>query len=112
MNHSFNLTGKITEVRVNEPKDPKKSPSAILLLQYGPPRDTTSNAVEFVNATLVRVPPFQYPKVKDLLVAGKVVCISGHLQGVLKTYGEEAAIVTELVADRLTEFPVFELAAD
>jgi hypothetical protein len=101
MINTFFLAGEIKKVTVSEPKDPKKAPTALLLVQYGPVRESTGGPVEFVNAVPVRVPGYKYPSVKDKLKAGKRVQITGHLQGVFRTLIDEGSFTTELVADRV-----------
>lgn len=101
MIHQFFIVGTIKKINVNEPKDPKKSASAVMLVQYGPSRDTTGNAVEFVNAVMVRVPSYRYPQLKPSLELGAKVSITGHLQGVYKSLIDDAIFTTELVADKV-----------
>ncbi len=101
MIHAFFLVGEIKKISVSEPKDPKKNASAVLLVQYGKQRETTGNAVEFVNAVMVRVPSYKFPQIKDKLKVGAQVQINGHLQGVYKTIVDDGYFTTELVADRV-----------
>lgn len=101
MIHAFFLVGEIKKISVSEPKDPKKNASAVLLVQYGKQRETTGNAVEFVNAVMVRVPSYKFPQIKDKLKVGAQVQINGHLQGVFKTIVDDGYFTTELVADRV-----------
>ena len=101
MIHAFFLVGEIKKIQVSEPKDPKRNASAILLVQYGPTRESTGGSVEFVNAVMVRVPSYKYPQIKDKLKLGKQVQINGHLQGVYKTMMDDGYFTTELVADRV-----------
>lgn len=95
------LLGEIKKLTISEPKDPKKNASAVLLIQYGPQRETTGNAVEFVNAALVRVPSYKFPQLRNRLRQGQEVAITGHLQGVYKTLGDQGFFTVELVADRI-----------
>jgi hypothetical protein len=101
MIHAFFLVGEIKKISVSEPKDPKKNASAVLLVQYGKQRETTGNAVEFVNAVMVRVPSYKFPQIKDKLKVGAQVQINGHLQGVFKTIVDDGYFTSELVADRV-----------
>jgi hypothetical protein len=101
MIHAFFLVGEIKKISVSEPKDPKKNASAVLLVQYGKPRENTGNAVEFVNAVMVRVPSYKFPQIRDKLKVGAQVQINGHLQGVFKTIVDDGYFTTELVADRV-----------
>lgn len=101
MIHAFFLVGEIKKISVSEPKDPKKNASAVLLLQYGKQRETTGNAVEFVNAVMVRVPSYKFPQIKDKLKVGAQVQVNGHLQGVFKTIVDDGYFTSELVADRI-----------
>lgn len=101
MIHAFFLAGTIKKIQVSEPRDPKKNASAILLVQYGPTREQTGGAVEFVNAVMVRVPSYKYPQLKDKLEVGAKVQVNGHLQGVYKTMMDDGFFTTELVADRV-----------
>lgn len=107
MIHAFFLVGEIKKVQVSTPKEskdpsaPKKNPSAVLLVQYGVTREATGNPVEFVNAVMVRVPSYLYPKISDKLKEGHKVQINGHLQGVFKTVMDDGYFTAELVADRV-----------
>lgn len=96
--NTFVLAGVLKRVT---PKSDKSS--ALILVQYGPSRERTGNHIDFLNAVLMRVPPYRYAKVKDSLVAGAKVSIVGHLQGVVKYLeGDHSGYVTsELVADRI-----------
>jgi len=105
--HAIFLVGEIKKIQVSTPKEskdpsaPKKNPSAVLLVQYGVTREATGNPVEFVNAVMVRVPSYLYPKVADKLKEGSTVQINGHLQGVFKTVMDDGYFTAELVADRV-----------
>lgn len=101
MIHAFFLVGEIKKISISEPKDPKKNASAVLLVQYGKQRETTGNAVEFVNAVMIRVPSYKFPQIKDKLKVGAQVQVNGHLQGVFKTIVDDGYFTTELVADRV-----------
>ena len=99
------LMGKISRILVNEPKDPEKAKrrpgSGVLMIQYGPVRDSSGGPVDFVNAVLVRIPSYRWPQYRDKLKEGQVVEITGHLQGILKQAGMEPFFTVELVADRV-----------
>lgn len=101
MINQFFIAGEIKKITISEPKDPKKFASAVLLVQYGVQRETTGGAVEFVNAVMVRVPSFKFPKLRDKLTVGQRVQITGKLQGVYKAMMNEGYFSTELVADRV-----------
>src|SRR5690606_8519138 len=83
------------------PKDPKKGASAIVLVQWGPLREQSGGAVDFINAGLVRIPNYRFPKLQDKLKVGQTVKINGHIQGVVKTLADDSYITNELVADRV-----------
>lgn len=101
MINTFFLVGQLKKVQVSTPKDASKSPSAVLFVQYGPVREYTGGNVEFINAATVRVPSYRYPSVKDSLVEGATVQITGHFQGVLKAVMGESHVANELVVDRI-----------
>jgi len=101
MINTFFLVGEIKKLTVSDPKDPKKNASAVMLIQYGTQREATGGPVEFVNATLVRVPSYKFPALRDRLHKGQTVQITGHLQGVYKTLGDQGFFTVELVADRV-----------
>lgn len=98
--NTFVLSGEVKRVDVNS-KPTKKGPAAVIILQYGPSRQRTDQAVQFLNVALVRIPPYVYEKCKDDLKVGRLVDITGHVQGVLKHVISEGFITNELVADRL-----------
>lgn len=101
MIHNFFLDGVVKKIQVSTPKDPKRNASAVLLIQYGPPRDSTGRAVEFVNAVLVRVPSYQWPRVAGKIAPEQRITVHGSIQGVHKTVMEEGHLGVELVADRI-----------
>ena len=101
MINSFFLVGEVKKLTISEPKDPKKNASAVMLIQYGTQREATGGPVEFVNATLVRVPSYKFPALRNRLRVGQTVQITGHLQGVYKTLGDQGFFTVELVADRI-----------
>jgi hypothetical protein len=101
MINSFFLVGEVKKVNISEPKDLKKNASAVLLIQYGVQREATGGNVEFVNASLVRVPSYKFPALRNKLRVGQLVQITGHLQGVYKTLGDQGFFTVELVADRI-----------
>lgn len=98
--NTFVLSGEIKRIDVNN-KPTRKGPAAVILLQYGPTRQRTDAAVQFMNVALVRVPPYVYEKVKDTMKEGELVDVTGHVQGVLKHVVAEGYVTNELVADRL-----------
>lgn len=101
MINNFFMTGKIKKITVSTPKDPTKNASAVILVQYGKKREESGGPVEFVNAVLIRIPSYKYPKIRDSLSVGAKVSITGHLQGVFKTMMEDGFFTAELVADRI-----------
>lgn len=101
MINTFFLVGVIKKINVSTPKDPAKPKSAVILVQYGPSRESSNGHVEFVNAVMIRVPNFKYPQLESKLKVGKTVQVNGHLQGVLKQAIDEGFFTTELVADRV-----------
>lgn len=98
--NTFVLSGEVKRVDVNN-KPTKKGPAAVILLQYGPTRQRTEQAVEFVHVAVIRVPPYVYEKCKTHLKEGCLVDVTGHTQGVLKRVISESYVTNELVADRL-----------
>jgi hypothetical protein len=100
MINTFVMSGEVQRIEVNN-KPTKKGPAAMILLQYGPSRQRTDQAVQFLHVALVRIPPYVYEKCKDSLAKGKLVDITGHVQGVLKHSLSEGFVTNELVADRL-----------
>ena len=101
MINTFVLAGEVKKLTVTEPKDTRKNASAVLLVQYGVEREQTGGAVEFVNATLVRIPSYKFPQLKGKLRQGQTVQITGHIQGVFKTVHDNGFLAVELVADRI-----------
>lgn len=101
MINTFFIVGEIKKINVSTPKDPAKQESAVMLVQYGPQRESSNGTVEFVNAVMIRVPSFKFPALKTKLKVGKKVQVNGHLQGVLKSAIDEGYFTTELVADRV-----------
>lgn len=100
MINTFVMSGEVQRIEVNN-KPAKKGPAAMILLQYGPTRQRTDQAVQFMHVALVRIPPYVYEKCKDSLKKGSLVDITGHVQGVLKHTLSEGFVTNELVADRL-----------
>lgn len=98
--NTFVLSGEVKRLDVNS-KPTKKGPAAVIVLQYGPSRQRTEQSVQFLNVALIRIPPYVYEKCKDDLKVGRLVDITGHVQGVLKQVISEGFITNELVADRL-----------
>ncbi|MNR71640.1 hypothetical protein D3C71_22710 [compost metagenome] len=101
MIHDIKVVGDIRKITESTPKDPKKGASAIILVQWGALREQSGGAVDFINAGLIRIPNYRYPKLQGRLKVGQTVKIDGHLQGVVKTVADEQFITTELVADRV-----------
>ena len=101
MINTFFLVGDIKKLTISEPKSANKQASAVLLIQYGVQREATGGNVEFVNATMVRVPSYKFPALRNKLKVGQAVAITGHLQGVYKTLGDQGFFTVELVADRV-----------
>ena len=95
-----------------------KGPSAVLMVQYGPRREPTNRAVEFVNAVNVRVPNYRWPMLQDKISEGMLVEISGRIQGVFRTPADLARLAgkgsepgrmdIELVAERITPIDLTE----
>ena len=82
----------------------KVKPSVILMVQFGPDRETGDNrAVEFINVIAVRVPNYIYEKTKDFLIEGQRVDVKGRLQGVLKGSVHEGVLVSECVAESVRQ---------
>lgn len=98
--NTFVLSGEVKRIDVNS-KPSKKGPSAVIVLQYGPSRQRTDQAVQFLNVALIRIPPYVFTKCKDDLKVGRLVDVTGHTQGVLKHIISEGFVTNELVADRL-----------
>ena len=99
--NAFFLSGEVKKITISEPKDPKRNASAVLLVQYGTQREATGGAVEFVNATLVRVPSYKFPALRSRLRQGAVIEVTGHIQGVYKNLIDQGFFTVELVADRI-----------
>lgn len=100
MINTFVMSGEVKRLSVND-KPAKKGPAAVCTLQYGPSRQRTDQAVQFLNIALIRVPPYVYERCKDSLKVGALVDVTGHVQGVLKQLIQEGYVTNELVADRL-----------
>lgn len=106
MINTFFVLGEIKQVQVSKVSDPSKSPSALVLVQYGPHRESTGGMVEFVNAVMVRIPGYRYATSKDFLVVGKQIQVQGKLQGVFRSVMDSGHFVTELVAEQVREHRV------
>ena len=102
MINTFFIAGDIKKINISEPKDPSKSASAVILVQYGPQRESSGGAVEFVNAVMIRIPSYKFPALRGKIKVGQKVTVHGHLQGVFKNVMDEGYFTTELVADRVT----------
>ncbi len=103
MNHFF-MAGRIEKITKSGGKrqaEGGKPPSAIVLLQYGPSRESGNGPVEFINASLIRIPAFRFEKIADKLEVGSIVAIAGHVQGIVKKVMEESYLTNELVADNV-----------
>lgn len=98
--NTFVMSGEVKRIDINS-KPTRKGPAAVILIQYGPSRQRTDQAVQFLNVALVRVPPYIYEKCKDELKVGVLVDVVGHTQGVLKHIVAEGFVTNELVVDRL-----------
>ncbi len=94
------MVGVIEQYFISEPKNKDKA-SAALLVRYGGDRNQTGSSVEFINAALVRIPPFRLPSVRDRLHKGAFVHIIGHVQGLLKHQAGQGVVDVELVVDRI-----------
>lgn len=112
MINTFFLVGEVKKLTISEPRDPKRNASAVMLIQYGAQREATGGPVEFVNATLVRVPSYKFPALRNRLRVGQTVQITGHLQGVYKSLGDQGFFTVELVADRVDVFKDVKPAAE
>jgi hypothetical protein len=98
--NQFFIVGEVKRIQVANREGRK--PSAVMLVQYGRMRERTGGEVEFINASLIRVPNYLYPKVKDSLKEGAKCEVVGHIQGVVKnTMTTDGFISVELVADRI-----------
>lgn len=98
--NTFVMSGEVKRMDLNA-RPTRKGPAAIILVQYGPSRQRTNQAVQFLNVALIRVPPYVYERCKDNLGVGSLVDITGHVQGVLKPLISEGFVTNELVATRL-----------
>lgn len=97
----FFLAGEVHRVKVVKGRG-ERPPSAVLTLQYGPQRETSGGAVEFVNAVQIRVPSYKYGKVEKRLKEGAKIQVAGRLQGVFKPMMDASGFLTaELVAERI-----------
>ena len=94
------MVGVIEQCFISEPKN-KDRASAALLVRYGGDRNQTGSAVEFINAALVRIPPFRLPSVRDRLRKGAFVHIIWHIQGLLKHQAGQGVVDVEIVVDRI-----------
>jgi len=97
------LQGEIKKITISEPKETKKSKgaSAVILLAYGPEREMTGNAVEFVHACQIRIPSYKFPPLRDKLRQGQFVDVYARVQGVFKTYGDQGMLTIEIVAEHI-----------
>ena len=98
----FIVVGELKRVQVIESRDPaKKQPSAVLLVQYGPSRDSTTNKVEFVNAVQIRVPAHRFASLKDSLEVGMAIPVEGSITGVIRNFGTNVLHSVDLTADNV-----------
>jgi primosomal replication protein N len=98
----FIVVGELKRVQIIESRDPaKKQPSAILLVQYGPRRDSTTHKVEFINAVQIRVPAHRFATLKDRLEVGMHIPVEGSITGVIRNFGTNAMHSVDLTADNV-----------
>lgn len=95
------VVGSVRRIAVTTPRDPRKGASAVVTVQWGPVREQSGGSVDFINAGLIRIPNYRFPKIQDKLKVGQRVKIIGHIQGVVKGGLDEPYITNELVADRV-----------
>jgi len=94
------MVGVIERVHISESKRKDKTTAAIVV-RYGDDRNQTGAAVEFLNAALLRIPPYRLPVLRDRLQKGAFVHVIGHIQGVYKHQAGQGVLDTELVVDRI-----------
>jgi hypothetical protein len=94
------MVGMIERVHISESKKKDKT-SATIMVRYGDDRNQTGSAVEFINAALLRVPPFRLPSIRDRLKEGAFVHVIGHIQGMFKHQAGQGVLDAELVVDRI-----------
>ena len=94
------MVGVIERVHISDSKKKDKATAAIMV-RYGDDRNQSGGAVEFINAALIRIPPYRLPAFRDRLKEGAFVHIVGHIQGVFKHQAGQGVLDTELVADRI-----------
>lgn len=94
------MVGVIERVHISDSKKKDKA-TAALVVRYGDDRNQSGGAVEFINAALIRIPPYRLPAFRDRLKEGAFVHIVGHIQGVFKHQAGQGVLDTELVADRI-----------
>lgn len=100
MNHFF-LVGRIDRITINKKRNDGKGGSAMILLKYGPERETSNSSVEFVNAVVIRIPAFRFEALGSRLQEGAVASVTGHIQGILKGGMGDTYMTQELVADNI-----------
>lgn len=100
MINTFVMVGVIHQVHISESKRKDKTTAAVLL-RYGDDRNQSGMAVEFINAALMRIPPYRLPSVRDRLKVGAFVHVIGHVQGVFKSQAGQGVFEVELVVDRI-----------
>lgn len=94
------IAGQLERVHISDSKR-GADPSASIFLRYGDDRTFSGGAVEFIHATLIRVPPYRLKAIRDRLKEGAFVHVIGHVQGVFKNQAGQGILDTELVADRI-----------
>ena len=100
MINTFLMVGVLERVHISEGRKKDKATAAIVV-RYGDDRNQSGGQVEFLNAALIRIPPYRLPPVRDRLREGAFVHVVGHIQGVFKHQAGQGVLDTELVADRV-----------
>ncbi|MDE2343600.1 MAG: hypothetical protein KGL63_09470 [Betaproteobacteria bacterium] len=100
MINTFLMVGVLERVHISEPRKKDKASGAIVV-RYGDDRNQSGGQVEFLNAALIRIPPYRLPAIRDRLREGAFVHVVGHIQGVYKHQAGQGVLDTELVADRV-----------
>ena len=100
MINTFLMVGVLERVHISEPRKKDKASGAIVV-RYGDDRNQSGGQVEFLNAALIRIPPYRLPAIRDRLREGAFVHVVGHIQGVYKHQAGQGVLDIELVADRV-----------
>ena len=100
MINTFLMVGVLERVHIAEGRKKDKATAAIVV-RYGDDRNQSGGQVEFLNAALIRIPPYRLPPVRDRLREGAFVHVVGHIQGVYKHQAGQGVLDIELVADRV-----------